>query len=128
MIDLQRARELLKQAMETQGRDFQYCNVKGGCFYEPTEFSGAGDGGKGDPLPENDNRRKTGCLIGVALTLAAETRHVGSTEWVNQLWMRFPDMMTREAAAYFAAAQGKQDIGKTWGVAYDYAESTLVLK
>lgn len=124
MIEFEQARELLKRAMETQGPDFVYCNLGGGCFYEPvTEVArfAFGNGPK-DALLPNDNRRKTGCLIGVVLDLAGETRHHNFTENVLKLTLKYPDMMTSSAAYYLWEAQRVQDRGGSWGQAYEAAE------
>jgi len=127
-ITLEMARVLLKQAMETQGRDFVY-NPGGErrCLYIPaTEDNLLEMGlGVGFALDQDDPRRKTSCLIGVALDLHGETRHHYSRESVYGLHSSFPRMMTEEAAHYFAQAQRNQDGGSTWGEAYDAAEYSL---
>lgn len=117
MIDLEQARDLLRRAVETQGRDFIYNHPDANerCHYVPNP-----------ELPEPKNL--TGCLIGVALDLAGETRHHISfdLDWtVFDLGVNFPGMMTQEARDYFSAAQREQDQGSTWGEAYDFAESTI---
>lgn len=117
MIEIERARELLKQAMETQGRDFKYVPEPMGCYYSPITLTK-----EGITLLEDDNRRKTGCLIGVALTLAGETRHLEFNEGVGELATEYPDMMSEYTVYYFIIAQSKQDNGYTWGEAYDKAE------
>lgn len=111
MIDLERARELLKQAMETQGRDFVYCPIDGpsNCHYEPC-------------LDEDGPKALTGCLVGTALTLAGETRHIGYGGIVTRLAESYPDMMTPVTREYFRVAQFAQDFGASWGEAYDRAE------
>src|SRR5205809_6424537 len=83
MIDLEQARDLLRSAVDTKGRDFIY-NVKvggaTGCFYVPlTE-----DNIERYELPVRNVsiesvKKTTGCLIGVALDLAGLTFHHGST-------------------------------------------------
>lgn len=124
MIDINQARELLAQAVETQGRDFVYKarGISGPCSYVPMRPLA---GGRAYGPVAADNRTKTGCLIGVALDIAGETRHhvpdVSSLS-INALWIKFPDMLTREAAEYFTEAQDAQDTGRTWGEAYDRAE------
>ncbi|WP_326554655.1 hypothetical protein [Micromonospora sp. NBC_01813] len=117
MIELEKARELLAKAVETQGRSFVY-NPDGAywCQYTP-QISYADS-----PVA------KTGCLIGVALDLAGETRHHegdNSQVGVVTLYNRYPDMMTYTAVLYFNAAQHKQDGGWSWGEAHDYAESDV---
>lgn len=114
-IDLPRARELLKQAVETQGRDFVY-NPDGildgsGCHYTP----------RPDVYAAYHPKSRTGCLVGVALDLAGETKHLSSAPVaIRQLDTVH---MAREAREYFAIAQTKQDYGSTWGEAYDFAEA-----
>jgi len=125
MIDIDNARELLKRAVETRGRDFVYINLRDsiGCYYLPIT----------DPLINHyfqminpdDHRANTACLIGVALDLAGETRHHTQFCDVISLHFKYPDMMSSQAAAYFQVAQAKQDNGSTWGEAYDAAEEYL---
>lgn len=112
MIDLAKARELLKAAVDTQGEDFVYNPITGGsCWYEPLANS-----------LEGDPRGVTGCLVGVALTLAGETRHLGIDEDVASLSSDFPDMLTSAACEYLWEAQRAQDKGASWGEAYRAAE------
>lgn len=110
MINIDQARALLKQAMETQGRDFVY-NPEGGgdCFYE-----------KKPNLGPDDPRSKTACLIGVALDLAGETFHHRKSGNIFSLVCH--DIMTFVTVEYFSLAQIAQDHGKSWGEAYDKAE------
>lgn len=114
-IDLERARELLAQAVETKGRDFVYKErgASWGCDYYPVTS-----------VPEGDPRRETGCLVGVALNLHGidVSQLAGS---VDSLHTQEEVAMSEDAAAYFLAAQGPQDSGSTWGEAYDQAEERL---
>lgn len=111
-INLEQARILLKQAMETKGRNFVYnTDPEKACFYEP----------HGEVGPKSE----TGCLIGTALTLAGETRHIGYLSSVRTLRWVYPNMMTGAAMEYFQVAQNGQDFGKSWGQAYDDAEASL---
>lgn len=114
MIDIDQARDLLARAVATQGRDFVYNpdNIVGVCRYEPDT-----------DLPPDNPRAVTGCLIGVALDLAGETRHYGATLAVSSLTYKFPGMMTDRVAEYFQVAQTAQDHGDSWGTAYDLAEA-----
>lgn len=115
MINLERARELLKQAVETQGEDFVYQVISGDmCYYRPMTEEEEPDA--------NDPKRVTGCLVGTALTLAGETRHLDVIGSVGTLFNTFPDMMTTGACDYFQAAQNLQDQAYTWGDSYDAAE------
>lgn len=118
MIDLEQARGLLARAVLTQGPDFVY---KVGdrpkvCLYRPTKETDYG-------FDSDDPRSKTACLVGVALSLAGETRHVDIQDSVTGLSATFRDMMTDEAAKYFRRAQYRQDNGETWGIAYRDAEA-----
>lgn len=123
MINLEKARELLKAALETQGRDFIYAKGGAGCYYKAiTEIK---LGLRVEQLPEDDNRRKTGCFIGVALSLAGETRHLEFPENLRALYYKYPDMMTEAAMRYFMEAQVAQDAGYNWGYSYDKAESSV---
>lgn len=112
-ITLEQARDLLKRAVETQGPKFIY-NPDGmyECRYEPVPDCSGPPG-------------QTGCLVGVALELAGETRQRGYKDNVLGLTHKFPDMMTEQAAVYFLEAQSAQDGGTTWGEAYARAEESL---
>ena len=129
MIEIDQARDLLKRAMETQGRDFRYSAGGVGCFYLPIDrLPEAYPNKQGrHEIPLNDPRRKTGCLIGTALDLDGETRHHEYPKPVDSLYEKYPDMMTEEAANYFQVAQQAQDIGMTWGRAYDKAENWITV-
>ncbi|MFC3504466.1 hypothetical protein ACFOOK_26340 [Micromonospora krabiensis] len=116
MIQIEEARELLLRAVETQGRDFRYV-PKGqggeGCWYVP----------RPDLYDEEDPRSKTGCLVGVALSLAG-IKFCDSDS--DAIWdLRVPLGLTDRAAKYFAIVQQHQDDGATWGEAYDEAEAWL---
>lgn len=132
MINLERARELLKAAVETQGRDFVYnpagrhiCGsdcvsdcVDGEyntCFYEPrSDMTG---------LPQ----AATGCLVGTALTLAGETAHIGYPGSITSFYEYNPGVIDQDATVYFQRAQTFQDDGDSWGDAFDAAEHAYVL-
>lgn len=121
MIKLEQARQLLLAAVNTQGRDFVYNPGRtASCLYSPaTDF----DVNQFDRPPHpNHPSRLTACLIGVALDLAGETRHHGSSQKIGYVAHEYPDMMTQGAAYYFGQAQAVQDSGGTWGEAYDAAE------
>lgn len=121
MIRLEQARVLLLAAMETQGRDFKYIQgTRSGCYYEPVTKIKVGSEYK--ILDKDDNRCKTGCLIGVALTLAGEARHLGFPEGVIDLHKAHQGMMSEAACEYFSVAQKSQDVGYSWGASYDKAE------
>lgn len=113
-IEMKHARGLLFAAMMTQGRDFTYCNGGLACKYTPIDsFEAHGD---------DDNRTKTGCLIGVALDLAGFTFHHSEKARIIILWENHQEKLSREVANYFQLAQDLQDKGKTWGEAFDVAE------
>ena len=120
MIELEQARGLLARAVLTMGPDFVYIplNSYKNCYYQPM---------KGDEydFEPNDPRGLTGCLIGVALSLAGETRHIGVVDTIDNLHTFFPDLMTNQVARYFRIAQIAQDHGDTWGQAYKKAEESL---
>lgn len=121
MIEIQQARELLKAAMETQGEGFAYSDGSKNCLYRPmTEYDFHDDRKEFDA---NDPRLKTGCLIGVALSLTGETRHLNLKLSINLVGQEYPDMMSEHTRSYFSAAQFSQDFGDTWGEAYQKAES-----
>jgi hypothetical protein len=124
-IDLPRARELLLQAVDTQGRDFVYNpDGQGDCLYQPARLN------KLAGITESSPQMKTGCLIGVALKIAGVEMglvHNGSISTEVGL-LRSSGAVNIDAAAtrYFGYAQAQQDNGTTWGTAYDVAESSLI--
>lgn len=116
-IDLATARELLARAVATQGRDFVY-KAPGGpglCTYAPQT---------GNRVADDDVRRTTGCLVGVALKLHGHdvSQLAGS---VGQVWRQHRGWMTKAACQYFQVSQNEQDDGKTWGDAHDAAEQRV---
>lgn len=116
MISLEQARGLLKRAVETQGPDFIYApGPNPQCKYEA----------RPDLFGDDDPRSRTGCLVGVALSLAGETRHLGSDEGILVLADSIDGLLDDDAASYLRIAQDEQDAGKTWGEAYDNAEAFL---
>jgi len=134
VIDLPVARGLLARAVLTQGPSFVYSATEPGdgtsstCLNAPvTDELLEMLGQEVDSIPADDPRRRTGCLIGVALTLHGETRHlvqrwVGSS--VGTIQEGIPGLMTYAARRYFSEAQEAQDGGATWGDAYDRAETS----
>ena len=127
MIDLEQARGLLARAVLTQGPDFVY-NVRlgAGCHYEPQSLANIakadGNGYNFEPKAD-DPRAKTGCLIGVALSLAGETWHLGGRTRIADMNQRYPGHLTEAAVDYFARAQQVQDSCGSWGEAYRTAEA-----
>lgn len=138
MIELAEARDLLKRAMETQGRDFVYAISDSdsnfyGCFNVPVHEIPT-DVSEAIPrkyfledLSQDHPKRRTGCIIGTALTLAGhqdicirEPR--SSIHEINDSY----HLLVREAEYYWSVAQGAQDQGQSWGEAYDAAEQWLV--
>lgn len=123
MINVQKARELLKAAMETQGPDFKYALYIGdACLYEKVTDKIWEENYVTDVPGPDDPRRKTACLIGTALDLAGETFHHGSTMNIHSLALHNPTRITYQAGEYFRHAQKLQDRGGTWGEAYQEAE------
>lgn len=122
-INISRARELLKQAMETQGRDFIYSDGRDShsCYNVPVTKEHFGDSmDYYDSIPEDSPKRVTGCLVGTAMSLSGVmgtwvSHRSGS---VDNFW-RF---LTDDATDYFRVAQVMQDRGHTWGEAFDTAE------
>lgn len=117
MINLEKARESLKTAMETQGPDFVYCPDDKACHYTKIPQSNAT--GPSDP------RTITGCLVGVALDIAGETRHHDFGGYIVPLARMYPDMMTEATLQYFRIAQRLQDKGCSWGYSYQQAEASV---
>lgn len=136
-IDLPQARELLARAVATQGPDFVYDpGGHGDCIYVPIQdFLDHTYGDEEienlefvdslDALGDDSPKKKTGCLVGVALDLAGEVRHRYSQQSIKNIAEDHPDMMTKEAAEYFQEAQTSQDNGSTWGEALAWAESSV---
>lgn len=125
MIDLERARELLRQAVETQGRDFVYCMAGQGCFYTPVTDETTDHRKNPINAKPDDPRRLTGCIVGVALDLAGENFHHGHMFGIRNLASKFSDKISNKAALYLQEAQHAQDSGATWGQAFDAAERSL---
>ncbi|MEV1109963.1 hypothetical protein AB0I95_15100 [Micromonospora sp. NPDC049751] len=115
-VTLEKARELLRQAVDAQGEDFVY-NPSGAdqCAYRPLTP-------ERDHVKPDDPRAKTGCVVGEALVLAGETRHLDSVSNPMGLHSQYPDMLTWDAAYYFWEAQRVQDRGGSWGAAFEVAE------
>lgn len=122
-VTLEKARELLKRVTDERGRDFIYnAGGRGSCRYRPLV-----DGDE-TGLAEDDPRRSTGCMVGEALKLAGEARHLEHGGSVRSLAEIHQDMLTPQAVDYFQAAQFLQDDGRTWGFAYDEAERRLAMR
>lgn len=118
MINVRRARQLLKQAMETQGPDFVYAQDGSRCFYEPVTQDHIAH----HLIPSQDNRRLTGCIVGVALDIEGLTFQHGSTQNIGALAFNNFTQITPEAGEYFKIAQKLQDNGNSWGAAFNAAE------
>ena len=117
MIELEQARGLLARAVLTKGPDFRYIPLGSfkQCYYCPMN-------GNENDFENDDPRNETGCLIGVALSLSGETRHLNLMGVITEI---YHGMMTEEAALYFAQAQRAQDSGHTWGQAYEASETWM---
>lgn len=115
-IDINKAAELLGEAVQTQGPDFVYAPNGQSCHYLP--YAG---------IDSDDPRSKTGCLIGVALKIAGvdpETlRGAGSVPSFAGTHERLGFRLTVDAARYFYIAQAVQDRGGSWGMARIAAET-----
>lgn len=108
-IGLEQVRALLWRAVQTQGRDFVYNPDGGTCRNVPSQA-----------CAEDDPRRRTGCLVGTAMSLSGRIDDMqyfaeGSVDV-------FGGHLTEAAVDYLAVAQEIQDNGGTWGAAYDQAE------
>lgn len=118
-LDLAKARELLKAAMETQGRDFVYQIKPGsGCYNAPVDDSWWPD----CPWPADSPKRITGCLVGTAMKLAGVDVAMREAYRGGTVGVAFGHLLTEEAICYLAVAQDKQDNGSPWGEAFDAAE------
>lgn len=129
-LGIEEARDLLLRAVAAQGRGFVYNEAGQGasCLYVPATEENVAKitaGGAGT-FTKDDPRRTTGCLIGTALTLRGETRHLYAVATIDNVNIDFLDgMITTEAEKYLLAAQNSQDKGSTWGEAFDKAEESL---
>lgn len=128
-IDLNKARELLKAAVETQGADFKYVSrVNQGCAYTPINDENYGSYLSAPPA-KDDPRRKTGCVVGTALTAAGvDWSKIDQRYRINYLYNNraFADQeveLEEDAMLYFLKAQYAQDTGNTWGKALERAEA-----
>jgi hypothetical protein len=118
-IELPRARELLAEAVATQGPDFIYNDSKSGggmwCFNVPA------------PSGYGKVKAKTGCLIGTALTLAGETLHTeppNNRSTIATLAGIDHALISPDAMRYWQVAQWSQDNGASWGAALAAAEKS----
>ena len=110
MITLDEARVLLRQAVKTQGPDFVYNpGGSGFCINVPAETG-----------PEDAPQRKTGCLVGTAMSLSGVVDDMGYHKAGSVYTFR--NFLTDAAYDYFRIAQTKQDMGSTWGEALEAAE------
>ena len=113
-MTLDEARGFLAAAVSTQGPEFIYNTGESEsdiCSYIPLVG-----------LSESDPRTKTGCLVGVALSLAGRSRENLEEFAGSVLFAEEPFSLTSEAAGYFHRAQREQDIGTSWGYAFQVAE------
>ena len=120
-IGIQQARALLAAAVATQGRDFVYndCGNNSGCFNVPfTEKLRSSLGIMA--VPEESNKRKTGCLVGTAMKLSGLCGDL--TGYERGTVGVFEALLDELAEGYFGVAQRTQDCGSTWGAAQDAAE------
>jgi len=122
-INLAQARQLLRQAVETQGRDFVYNDSPNMCFNVPfTDDLVDEDGNAYQFAPPADHvKRRTGCLVGTAMTLAGRSFRPGFA--AGTVGDAYRHHLSESALAYLRAAQNAQDQGRTWGEAFDDAEA-----
>lgn len=121
LIDLNRAKELLSEAINIRGEDYRDPNAistgSPGCAYYDLD--------EGAP----------GCGVGLALSLAGVTDYAlsrmdgeGSIVTVVDNGLIPGDLeLTPEAVEYFSHFQDMQDAGKTWGEARKFAEKSSTL-
>jgi len=118
-LTLDEARDLLKRAVETQGEDFIYnpSNLYD-CIYTPVDPM--------DLKSDTDPRGQTGCLIGVVLGLMGiEVNETFNSYSIPILKENHGWSWPTKVVEYFAQAQISQDVGKTWGRAYEDAELAI---
>lgn len=152
MLDLQTARDIVREIVEEVGPDFRYIpeGANQQCFYVPLStviewvnnkdiHPGAEDvmelvksSGEGvvtfyPDLPKQ-TRYHTACLVGRVLDRAGETRHRHPkliNHDVRDLSDHYPGMFTKEAVDYLQLLQASQDVGHPWSQAYQLAEQSL---
>lgn len=124
---LQNVKDFVSAAVEKMGADFVYNPVRGGpCFYTVWDVQA-----RGYSVPEDDPKRKSGCIVGAALSpvlshsqLEEMNRYGGFINaWNNLPWLYV--MFDAESARYLRDAQKQQDQGKSWGQAVEMAEENL---
>lgn len=116
-MTLEEARGYLARAVLTQGPTFVYNldipeNDELSCSYFPQEDA-----------PEGNPTRITACLVGVAMRIAGRSverwmeDNTCDTASLVHAWN-----LSDPAARYFRQAQVSQDVGESWGDAYEAAE------
>lgn len=114
MLQLEEARTLLARAVETQGRDFVYNPGGAGlCYYQPVVDS---------EEAADSPRKKTGCVVGVALDLYGTQSHHHEQGSVEDIARADSKLMSDDTLNYLLVAQILQDKGASWGTALDIAE------
>lgn len=136
-IDVAEARKLLKMAVERNGVHYEYNNPHedwDNDRYDRNEFSES-TWGSGGPTclyvhRDVDGNLEPGCIVGTAMHLAglplevmAESNGDSITEKRYGAWPGVE--ITNEAANYFRMAQVQQDMGYSWGTAYECAEEAF---
>lgn len=152
MLDLQTARDIVREIVEEVGPDFRYIpeDANQQCFYvqlttviewvnnndihpgaedvmELVESSEEGVVTFYPDLPKQ-TRYHTACLVGRVLDRAGETRHRHPAHIIHdvrELSKRYPDMFTEEAVDYLQLLQASQDLGRPWSQAHQLAEQSL---
>lgn len=118
-ITIEEARQLLAKAVDTQGRDFVYNpGGKGSCYNMPHNRDG-----HECKYAEDHPCVITGCLVGTAMSLSGrienmEDYRAGSVDV-------FAAHLSHSALLYLLIAQERQDLGRTWGEAFDAAEAAV---
>lgn len=129
MIDLAKARELLAASVATQGEDFVYNTTdgaRGTCFNVPFTEDLRDEFGQqfARPPAQDSPQRKTGCIVGTAMTIAGLTHKKGYP--AGGVSTAYGQHLSVEAVEYLQIAQRSQDAGHSWGAALAEAEAWAV--
>lgn len=125
MHNLQAVRTALAAAVDTQGRDFVYNPGGRKPCYSVKVPAGFVDHHHMF-IPVDAPCTITACLVGVALDILGIQEHhqdqyIGHR--IAEVAAVFPHLLTDAAVRYLSNAQVAQDLGHSWGVAYDAAET-----
>lgn len=118
-------REALKQALDTQGREFVY-NKGGeyGCYYRPVTEADYAEDSADSPTGDlaTDPRARTACLVGTALDILGWNRDPNFTDGIYPYARQHIGELADADVKYLAYAQSHQDAGHSWGESFDVAE------